>query len=176
MFSTRRYEIMHSCWRAEPLDRPTFSMLRLQLEKLLESLPEAQDKAEVIYINTQFPESGEGPAEGSVLAQLDMDIDPDSIIAACASHAAVSVVTAQVHENRPHEGRYILNAGSENWEDLASAASATETAGKSGVFPEDRPVRNRVSWSQCSTLPLGSPPPDELLFADDSLEDSEALV
>lgn len=170
------YGIMHSCWRAEPLDRPTFSILRLQLEKLLESLPEAQDKAEVIYINTQFPESGEGPAEGPALAQLDMDIDPDSIIAACASRAAVSVVTAQVHENGPHEGRYILNAGGENWEDLASAASATGTAGTSGVFLEDKPVRNGVSWSQGSTLPLGTPLPDELLFADDSLEDSEALV
>ncbi|XP_036894495.1 tyrosine-protein kinase Mer isoform X2 [Sturnira hondurensis] len=170
------YGIMHSCWRAEPLDRPTFSMLRLQLEKLLESLPEAQDKAEVIYINTQFPESGEGPAEGPMLAQLDMDIDPDSIIAACASHAAVSVVTAQVHENGPHEGRYILNAGGENWEDLTSAASATGTVGTSGAFLEDKPVRNGVSWSQCSTLPSGSPLPDELLFADDSFEDSEALV
>ncbi|KAF6104765.1 MER proto-oncogene, tyrosine kinase [Phyllostomus discolor] len=170
------YGIMHSCWRTEPLDRPTFSMLRLQLEKLLESLPEAQDKAEVIYINTQFPESGEGPAEGPALMQLDMDIDPDSILAACASRAAVSVVTAQVHENGPQEGRYILNAGSENWEDLASAASATGTVGTSSVFLEDRPVRNGVSWSQCSTLPLGSPPPDELPFADDSLEASEALV
>ncbi|XP_053520540.1 tyrosine-protein kinase Mer isoform X2 [Artibeus jamaicensis] len=170
------YGIMHSCWRAEPLDRPTFSILRLQLEKLVESLPEAQDKAEVIYINTQFPESGEGPAEGPALAQLDMDIDPDSIIAACASRTAVSVVTAQVHENGPHEGRYILNAGGENWEDLASAASATGTAGTSGVFLEDKPVRNGVSWSQCSTLPSGSPLPDELLFADDSFEDSEALV
>ncbi|KAM5316719.1 tyrosine-protein kinase Mer isoform 2-T2 [Glossophaga mutica] len=172
------YGIMHSCWRAEPLDRPTFSMLRLQLEKLLESLPEAQDKAEVIYINTQFPESGEGPPEGPELTQLDMDIDPDSIIAACASRTAVSMVTAQVHENGPQEGRYILNAGGENWEDLASAASATGTAGTgtSGVFLEDWPVRNRVSWSQRSTLPLGSPPPDELLSADDPLEASEALV
>ncbi|XP_054431532.1 tyrosine-protein kinase Mer [Pteronotus mesoamericanus] len=170
------YEIMHSCWRAEPLDRPTFSMLRLQLEKLLESLPEAQDKADAIYINTQFPESGEGPAEGPPLTQLDMDIDPDSIIAACTASTAVSVVTAQVHESRPHEGRYILNAGSENWEDLTAAASATGTAGKSGIFLEDRAVRNGVAWSQCNTLPLGSPPQDELLFADDSLEDSEALV
>ncbi|EPQ19412.1 Tyrosine-protein kinase Mer [Myotis brandtii] len=171
------YEIMHSCWRAEPLDRPTFSMLRLQLEKFLESLPEAQDKAEVVYINTPFPESCEGLAEGPPLAQLDMDIDPDSIIAACASSAAVSVVTAQVHENGPLEGRYILNGGSENWEDVAPAtAAAAGTAGKNGVLLEDRPVRSGVSWSQSSTLPLGSLPPDELLFADDSSEDSAVLV
>lgn len=167
---------MHACWRAEPLDRPTFSMLRLQLEKFLESLPEAQDKAEVVYINTPFAESCEGLAEGPPLAQLDMDIDPDSIIAACASSAAVSVVTAQVHENGPLEGRYILNGGSENWEDVAPAATAAGTAGKNGVLREDRPVRSGVSWSQSSTLPLGSLPPEELLFADDSSEDSAVLV
>ncbi|XP_060043323.1 tyrosine-protein kinase Mer isoform X2 [Erinaceus europaeus] len=170
------YEIMHSCWRTEPLDRPTFSVLRLQLEKLLESLPEVQDKAEILYINTQFPESVEDPTEGSALAQLDMNIDPDSIIASCAPSSTISVVTAEVHENRPHEGRYILNGGSEEWEDLAPAATLVGTAGKNGVSLEARPVRNGVSWSQASTLPLGSTLPDELLFADDTSEDSEVLV
>ncbi|XP_066233840.1 tyrosine-protein kinase Mer isoform X2 [Saccopteryx leptura] len=170
------YEIMHSCWRAEPLDRPTFSILRLQLEKLLESLPDVQDKADVVYINTPFPESCEGLAEGLPLAQLDLDIDPDSIIAVCASSAAVSVVTAQVHENTPQEGRYILNGGSEDWEDLAPATSATGTVGESSVSLEDRHVRNGVSWSQSSTLPSGSPPPDELLFADNSSEDTEVFM
>uniref|UniRef100_A0A4X1VJD9 Tyrosine-protein kinase Mer n=2 Tax=Sus scrofa TaxID=9823 RepID=A0A4X1VJD9_PIG len=169
------YEIMHSCWRAEPLDRPTFSVLRLQLEKLLESLPEVRDKADVIYINTQFPESCEGLAEGSALVQLDLNIDPNSVIASCASGAAVSVVTAEVHENRAEEGRYILNGGSEGWEDQASASLAPGPAGKNGTFPEDRRGRNGASWSQSSTLPLGSPSPDGLLFADDSSEDSEVL-
>ncbi|XP_036291916.1 tyrosine-protein kinase Mer [Pipistrellus kuhlii] len=170
------YEIMHSCWRAEPLDRPTFSMLRLQLEKFLESLPEVQDKAEVIYINTPFPESCEGLAEGPPLTQLDMAIDADSIIATCATSAAVSVVTAQVHENGPHEGRYILDGGSENWEDMALAVPAAGTAGKNGVLLEDRHTRSGVPWSQSSTLPTGSLAPDELLFADDSSEDSAVLV
>ncbi|XP_041610722.1 tyrosine-protein kinase Mer isoform X2 [Vulpes lagopus] len=170
------YEIMYSCWRAEPLDRPTFSVLRLQLEKFLESLPEVQDKADVIYINTQFPESCEDPGEGPALAQLDMNIDVDSIIGSCAPSAAVSVVTAEVHENRAHEERYILNGGNEEWGDLASAAPATGTTGKNCVLPEDRLVKNGVSWSQSSTLPLGSPSPDGLLFADDSSEDSEVLI
>lgn len=166
-----RYDIMYSCWSADPLDRPTFSALRLHLEKLLESLPEAQDTAAVIYINTQLLEGCEGPAEGPPLAQLDMHIDPDSIIASCTS--AVSVVTADVHENRPQEERYILNGGGEEWDDLASAPAAANSAGKSSALPEDRPVRNGVSWSHCSTLPLGSPAPDELLFADDDSRDSE---
>ncbi|XP_025723975.1 tyrosine-protein kinase Mer [Callorhinus ursinus] len=165
------YEIMHSCWRAEPLDRPTFSMLRLQLEKLLESLPEVQDKADVIYINTQFPESCEDPGEGPALAQLDMNIDLDSVIGSCTPSTAVSVVTAEVHENRPHEERYILNGSNEEWGDLASAAP-----GKNCVLPEDRLVKNGVSWSQSSMLPLGSPSPDGLLCTDDSSEDSEVLI
>ncbi|XP_043459935.1 tyrosine-protein kinase Mer isoform X1 [Prionailurus bengalensis] len=170
------YEIMHSCWRAEPLDRPTFSVLRLQLEKLLESLPEVQDKADVIYINTQFPESCEDPGEGPALAQLDMNIDLDSIIGSCTPSAAVSVVTAEVHDSKPQEERYILNGGSEEWGDLASAAPASGTAEKDCVLPEDKLVKNGVSWSHSSPLPLGSPSPDGLLFADDSSEDSEVLI
>ncbi|KAG8509699.1 Tyrosine-protein kinase Mer [Galemys pyrenaicus] len=167
------YEIMHSCWSAEPLDRPTFSVLKLQLEKLLELLPDVEDKADVIYINTQFPESREDLTADPALAQLDMDIDPDSIIASCTPSAAISVVTAEVHENTLHEGRYILNGGSEEWEDLISTAQATETAGKDSVGPEDRPARSGAAWSQASTLPLRSPSLDELAYADDSIEDSE---
>ncbi|XP_062933884.1 tyrosine-protein kinase Mer [Cynocephalus volans] len=170
------YEIMFSCWRADPLERPTFSALRLHLEKLLESLPDVQDKADVIYINTQLLESCEDLAEGPSLARLDMNIDPNSIIASCTPNAAISVVTAEVHENKPLEERYILNGGGEEWDNLASTLSATVTAGKDGVLPEDRLVRNGVSWCHSSTLPLGGPSPDELLFADDSSENSEILM
>lgn len=172
LFFASRYEVMHSCWRAEPLDRPTFSMLRLQLEKLVERLPEVQNEADIIYVNTQFPGSCEGPA----LAQLDVNIHPDLVIASCTPGATVSVVTAEIHDNRPHEGRYILNGVSEGWEEQAPAAPATGTAGRNGVLLEDRLVRNGVSWSQSSTLPLGSPASDELLFASDSSEDSEVLM
>lgn len=167
------YDIMYSCWSADPLDRPTFSVLRLQLEKLSESLPDAQDKESIIYINTQLLESCEGLANGPSLPGLDMNIDPDSIIASCTPGAAVSVVTAEVHENNLHEERYILNGGNEEWEDVAPTPFATVTPGKDGVLPEDRLTKNGISWSHCSTLPLGSPSPDELLFADDSSEDSE---
>ncbi|XP_062065832.1 tyrosine-protein kinase Mer [Lepus europaeus] len=154
------YEIMYSCWAADPLDRPSFSMLRLQLEKLLESLPEVQDKADVFYINTPLLESCEGLAEGPALDSLDLNLDPDSIIAACSPSAAVSVVTAQVHEHRAPEGRYVLDGGGEDWE-------------APGASREDRPARNGASWSLCSTLPAGSPPPEDLAFADDSSGDSD---
>ncbi|PNJ20026.1 MERTK isoform 8, partial [Pongo abelii] len=103
------YEIMYSCWRTDPLDRPTFSVLRLQLEKLLESLPDVRNQTDVIYVNTQLLESSEGLAQGSTLAPLDLNIDPDSIIASCTPRAAISVVTAEIHDSKPHEGRYILN-------------------------------------------------------------------
>ncbi|PNI20571.1 LOW QUALITY PROTEIN: MERTK isoform 6 [Pan troglodytes] len=47
----------------EPIPhRPTFSVLRLQLEKLLESLPDVRNQADVIYVNTQLLESSEGLA------------------------------------------------------------------------------------------------------------------
>ncbi|XP_008838574.1 tyrosine-protein kinase Mer [Nannospalax galili] len=169
------YDIMYSCWSADPPDRPTFSVLRVQLEKLLESLPDSQDKAAVIYINTQLLESCESLAE-QALARLDMNINPDSIIASCTPSAAISVVTAEIHENNPHEERYILNGGSEEWEDMASAPSALVTPGKDSVLPEDRLTRNGISWSHCSTLPLGTPSSDALLFADDSSEGSEVPV
>ncbi|XP_015981599.2 tyrosine-protein kinase Mer isoform X2 [Rousettus aegyptiacus] len=168
------YDIMHSCWRAEPLDRPTFSVLRLQLEKLLESLPEVRDGAEVIYINTQFPECGEGQADSPPLAQQSLVLDPNSVLASCAPNAAISMVTAQVHEDRPHEGRYILNGASRDWEDLAPATPATGMAGNSGLEQEDTHVRSQASWSHPSTQ--GGPPPDKLLFADDDSGDSEVLV
>ncbi|KAL1786206.1 tyrosine-protein kinase Mer isoform X1 [Sigmodon hispidus] len=170
------YDIMYSCWSADPLDRPTFSVLRLQLEKLSESLPDAQDKESIIYINTQLLESCEGLADGHSLTGLDMNIDPDSIIASCNPGASISVVTAEVHDNSLHEERYILNGGNEEWEDVASTPFATVTPGKDGVLPEDKLTKNGISWSHCSTLPLGSPSPDELLFADDSSEDSEVPV
>ncbi|XP_007615881.1 tyrosine-protein kinase Mer isoform X2 [Cricetulus griseus] len=167
------YDIMYSCWSADPLDRPTFSVLRLKLEKLSESLPDAQDKESIIYINTQLLESCEGLADGPSLAGLDMNIDPDSIIASCTPSTATSVVTAEVHENNLHEERYILDGVSEEWEDVASTPFAAATSGKDGVLPEDKLTKNGISWSHCSTLPLGSPSADELLFADDSSEDSE---
>lgn len=175
-FLTFSYEIMCSCWRTDPLHRPTFSVLRLQLEKLLESLPDVRNQADVIYVNTQLLESSEGLAQGSTLAPLDLNIDPDSIIASCTPRAAISVVTAEIHDSKPHEGRYILNGGSEEWEDLTSAPSAAVTAEKNSVLPGERLVRNGVSWSHSSMLPLGSSLPDELLFADDSSEGSEVLM
>ncbi|XP_032956797.1 tyrosine-protein kinase Mer isoform X1 [Rhinolophus ferrumequinum] len=173
------YEIMQSCWRADPLDRPAFSVLRLQLEKFLESLPQEQDKADIIYMNTQPPGDCEGPADSPPAAQLDRDMDPNPMYASCMPSTAVSI-TAQVHassqhKDRSHEERYILERGSGDWKDLAPATPVTGIEEESELPLEDRCVNTGVSWSQASTLPLRGPPPDELLFADNS-DDSEVLV
>ena len=56
-----RYEIMYSCWRVDPLDRPPFPQLLERLEKLAEKLPESSSKDDIIYINTSFPEEEHDP-------------------------------------------------------------------------------------------------------------------
>ncbi|XP_020351418.1 tyrosine-protein kinase Mer isoform X3 [Oncorhynchus kisutch] len=55
------YEIMYSCWRTDPLDRPIFTQVRELLEKLTEKLPEVStSKENIIYINTSFAEEEHG--------------------------------------------------------------------------------------------------------------------
>ncbi|XP_056465505.1 tyrosine-protein kinase Mer [Gadus chalcogrammus] len=101
------YEIMYSCWRVDPLDRPLFPQLLERLEKLAEKLPESSSKDDIIYINTSFPE------EEHDLELLGADEDPHpglhggafggacgSPSPACARRARApghSVVTADVH-------------------------------------------------------------------------------
>lgn len=80
-----RYDIMYSCWRADPLDRPLFAQLREMLEKLTEKLPESSRKDDIIYINTSFPEE-------------DPDGDVFSSSPSCSRQVEGSaVVTADVH-------------------------------------------------------------------------------
>lgn len=101
------YEIMSSCWRPDPSERPLFPQLREMLEKVAEKLPESRSKADIIYINTSFPEEdldGERPAaEGPLL-----NLSP-----CCSRQAAEnSVVTADVHgrmeEEEDENGRYVV--------------------------------------------------------------------
>ncbi|KAM8852572.1 tyrosine-protein kinase Mer isoform 1-T1 [Synchiropus picturatus] len=97
------YQIMFSCWRPDPLDRPLFPQLRILLEKLTEKLPETCNKDDVIYINTSFPEE-------------DPDGDPISPLStsspSCSHQAAAnSVVTADVHgsmEDEENHDRYVV--------------------------------------------------------------------
>uniref|UniRef100_A0A667XKU6 receptor protein-tyrosine kinase n=1 Tax=Myripristis murdjan TaxID=586833 RepID=A0A667XKU6_9TELE len=103
------YEIMYSCWRADPLDRPFFPQLRKMLEKLTEKLPESSSKEDIIYINTSFPE--EDP-DGEAL-QADRPVFSSS---PSCSHQAVenSIVTADIHgsledeEDDEGDDRYVV--------------------------------------------------------------------
>ncbi|XP_071754105.1 tyrosine-protein kinase Mer isoform X2 [Centroberyx gerrardi] len=92
------YEIMYSCWRADPLDRPFFPQLREMLEKLTEKLPESSSKEDIIYINTSFPE--EDP-DGEA---LHADCPVFSSSPSCSHQAAEhSLVTADVHGSLEEE-------------------------------------------------------------------------
>uniref|UniRef100_A0A7N9AQP3 receptor protein-tyrosine kinase n=1 Tax=Mastacembelus armatus TaxID=205130 RepID=A0A7N9AQP3_9TELE len=107
------YEIMYSCWRADPLDRPSFSQLQEMLEKLTEKLPESFSRDDIIYINTSFPE--EDPDGGTLPAEHPMLSSSPS----CSHQAAErSVVTADIHgsledENDEDNGRYVVVVSSD---------------------------------------------------------------
>ncbi|KAF7660613.1 hypothetical protein LDENG_00278890 [Lucifuga dentata] len=101
------YEIMYSCWRADPLDRPLFPQLREMLEKLTEKLPESSSKEDIIYINTSFPE--EDP-DGEALSA---DPPVSSSSPSCSHQAAENpVVTVDIHESLEDENeeddRYVV--------------------------------------------------------------------
>ncbi|XP_011482957.1 tyrosine-protein kinase Mer isoform X2 [Oryzias latipes] len=102
------YEIMYSCWRTDPMDRPLFTQLREMLEKLVEKLPETTSREETIYINTSFPE--EDPDGDALFAEQPVLSSSPS----CSHKAAKNtVVTADVHghlEDEDDEGsdRYVV--------------------------------------------------------------------
>ncbi|KAM7385762.1 hypothetical protein PAMP_001820 [Pampus punctatissimus] len=102
------YEIMYSCWRVDPLDRPFFPQLREMLEKLTEKLPESCSKDDIIYINTSFaqedPDVEALPEEHPVLSSSP----------SCSRQAAEnSIVTADIHggpedEDNDDSDRYVV--------------------------------------------------------------------
>uniref|UniRef100_A0AAQ6A0G5 receptor protein-tyrosine kinase n=1 Tax=Amphiprion ocellaris TaxID=80972 RepID=A0AAQ6A0G5_AMPOC len=108
------YEIMYSCWRADPLDRPSFPQLREMLEKVTEKLPESTSKDDIIYINTSFPEEDPDgdtlPAEHLVLSSSP----------SCSRQAAENtIVTADIHGSLEEEedednDRYVVVISSES--------------------------------------------------------------
>ncbi|XP_077192386.1 tyrosine-protein kinase Mer isoform X2 [Paroedura picta] len=166
------YEIMYSCWRTDPVDRPTFSELKYHLQKLSESLPEQSEPNSVLYINTNLlEENADEPMDDSEFPQIDINLNPHDIIESCSQRPETTVVTVDVHESNGMGDRYILSGVSE--EHIAGLVRKEE---------EDIPLlqhtlsQNGRLWSQDSTLPVGSMLTDELLYADDSLEDSNVLL
>ncbi|XP_053239429.1 tyrosine-protein kinase Mer isoform X2 [Podarcis raffonei] len=166
------YEIMYSCWRADPAERPVFSELKLHLEKLSESLPALSEPEDVIYINTSLMEdSVEELTEDSEFPRIDTDLDPNHIIESCSQKPETTVVTVDVHDSNGMGDRYILSGANEDH--LSSMRRSEE---EDIPLLQHTPSQNGLLWSQASTLPVGSTLAGELLYADDSLEDSEILL
>uniref|UniRef100_A0A8C1XQM4 receptor protein-tyrosine kinase n=1 Tax=Cyprinus carpio TaxID=7962 RepID=A0A8C1XQM4_CYPCA len=96
------YSLMFSCWLLSPKDRPSFEILRCELEKVLEDLP-SQDPDEILYVNMEET-SGELGAVGG----------RDPIMGVPCALGALkgsgSVATVEVH----HPSRYVICPQHEN--------------------------------------------------------------
>ncbi|NXE96537.1 MERTK kinase, partial [Menura novaehollandiae] len=151
------YEIMSMCWRADPATRPTFSQLKVQLEKLLESLPSTKGSGDVIYINTGLPEESPDSTQDSGFPQADSDLDTGEVSEPGSPGAEAALVAVDVHPNEPWGSRYIVE------EQLGSPVEEpyVPLLPCQGSEPGSR-------WSQASTLPASEP-----LHAESRVEDLE---
>ncbi|PKU33239.1 tyrosine-protein kinase mer [Limosa lapponica baueri] len=160
-----RYEIMSACWRANPAARPTFSQLKVHLEKLLENLPTIRGSRDVIYINTSLPEESPDSTQDSGFPQADSDLDPGDVAEPCSPGVEAALVAVDVHHNEQWGTRYVLE------EQLGGPMEeAYVPLLPSGVAGEGS------AWTQASTLPSGSSLAPELPCTDSCVEDSEVLL
>lgn len=160
-----RYEIMSACWRANPTTRPTFSQLKVHLEKLLENLPTVRGSGDIIYINTSLPKESPDSTQDSGFPQMDSDLDPGDVAEPCSPRAEKALVAVDVHHNEQWGTRYVLE------EQLGGPAEeAYVPLLPNGVAGEGS------EWTQASTLPAGSSLVPELPCADSCTEDSEVLL
>lgn len=134
---------MSACWRADPAARPTFSQLKVHLEKLLENLPTLRSSGDVIYINTSLPEESPDSTQDSGFPQADSDLEPGD-----ASEPALVAVDVDVH---PWGTRYVLE------EQAAVPAEEPYVP----LLP-DGAAAGASTWSRAETLPVGTAlcPPD----------------
>ncbi|NWX38281.1 MERTK kinase, partial [Notiomystis cincta] len=102
------YEIMSECWRADPATRPTFSQLKVQLEKLLENLPSTKACEDVIYINTSLPEQSPDSTQDSGFPQVNSDLDAREASEPSSPSAEAALVAIDVHPSDPWGTRYIV--------------------------------------------------------------------
>ncbi|NXN86442.1 MERTK kinase, partial [Bombycilla garrulus] len=101
------YEIMSECWRADPATRPTFSQLKVQLEKLLENLPSATARGDAIYINTGLPERSPDSTQDSGFPQADSDLEAGEASEPGSPGAEAALVAVDVHPGEPGDSRYV---------------------------------------------------------------------
>ncbi|NWV31172.1 MERTK kinase, partial [Grantiella picta] len=151
------YEIMSECWRADPATRPTFSQLKVQLEKLLENLPSSKASKDAIYINTGLPEQSPDSTQDSGFPQADSDLDAGEASEPGSPSAEAALVAVDVHSSEPWATRYVVE------EQLSGPVEEpyVPLLPCEGSEPGSR-------WSQASTLPASERP-----CAESCGEDSE---
>ncbi|XP_066034082.1 tyrosine-protein kinase Mer isoform X4 [Chamaea fasciata] len=151
------YEIMSECWKADPATRPTFSQLKVQLEKLLENLPSAKAHGDVIYINTGLPEQSPDSTQDSGFPQADSDLDAGEASEPGSPSAEAALVAVDVHPSELWDTRYIVE------EQLSGPVEEpyVPLLPCQGLEPRSR-------WSQAGTVPAL-----ERLCAGSHGEDSE---
>ncbi|XP_041273158.1 tyrosine-protein kinase Mer isoform X3 [Onychostruthus taczanowskii] len=141
------YEIMSECWRADPATRPTFSQLKVQLEKLLENLPSAKACGDIIYINTGLPEQSPDSTQDSGFPQVDSDLDAGEASEPGSPGAEAALVAVDVHPSEPWDARYIVE------EQLAGPVEEPYVP----LLP-CQALEPGSRWSQASTLPASERP------------------
>ncbi|XP_031360158.1 tyrosine-protein kinase Mer isoform X3 [Lonchura striata] len=141
------YEIMSECWRANPATRPTFSQLKVQLEKLLENLPSTKARGDIIYINTGLPEQSPDSTQDSGFPQVDSDLDAGEASEPGSPSAEAALVAVDVHPSELWDTRYIME------EQLSGPVKEpyVPLLPYQGLEPGSR-------WSQASTLPASERP------------------
>ncbi|KAM4770920.1 tyrosine-protein kinase Mer [Rhinophrynus dorsalis] len=159
------YELMYLCWRADPVDRPTFTELKQNLEKLVKGLPTAMDQGEVLYINTSLPEESELLTQDPEISHFDVD---PSYVQISPSKSDTTTVTVEVHDIHHSEERYILEGLSE---EQAGTSEQVDTP-----LLQDNNQRSRAPWCESSTLLASSTLTDVLPNSYDSTEHTEIMV
>ncbi|NXI56507.1 MERTK kinase, partial [Chloroceryle aenea] len=162
------YEIMSACWRTDPAARPTFSQLKVHLEKLLENLPTVRESGNVIYINTDLPEKSPDSTQDSGFPQVDSDLDAGDVSEPCSPGAEAALVAVDIHRDEPWGTRYVLE------EQLNGTVE--EEREEEAYVPLLLVSEEGSSWTQASTLPAGTSLVPELLRAKNCVVDSEVLL
>ncbi|XP_072356195.1 tyrosine-protein kinase Mer isoform X1 [Scyliorhinus torazame] len=153
------YEIMYSCWRTDPADRPTFTNLKVFLTKFLESLPEVRSKEDIIYVNTGMPKEERQLTEDTVFS--DVDLCDYNEAASCSPGPADATVTVEIHGAVQMEDRYIISGVSE--EQLNTLDGKT-------------PLLHGVAQNNGTTMPTTGPHSGDIPYADDSSDDSVMML
>ncbi|XP_022534783.2 tyrosine-protein kinase receptor UFO [Astyanax mexicanus] len=108
------YSLMFSCWLLSPKDRPSFEMLRCELEKALDELPDPQDPDEILYVNMEESSGelgavgGRDPGMGGLCplgalkgtdTEATVEIHPPNRYVICPQHESQRLLSAESLES-----------------------------------------------------------------------------